>query len=88
MIKAGIIGGTGYTGVELIRLLVSHPQVEISVITSRSNAGTAVADMFPNLRGKLDLSFSEPSVDSYKQCDVVFFATPNAIAMHQGGSTA
>jgi N-acetyl-gamma-glutamyl-phosphate reductase len=83
MIKVGIVGGTGYTGVELLRLLARHPEVELKVITSRSNAGTAVSDMFPNLRGSIDLSFSEPHIDSYRQCDLVFFATPNAIAMHQ-----
>lgn len=83
MVNIGIVGGTGYTGVELMRLLALHPDVNLQVITSRSNAGTAVADMFPNLRGKLSLSFSEPSVDSYKSCDLVFFATPNATAMHQ-----
>jgi len=83
MIKVGIVGGTGYTGVELMRLLANHPQVEIKVITSRSNAGTAVAEMFPNLRGQVDLNFTEPDIDTYKQCDLIFFATPNAIAMHQ-----
>lgn len=83
MIKVGIVGGTGYTGVELLRLLASHPQAHLQVITSRSEAGTAVADMFPNLRGYVDLVFSEPDVAVLKQCDVVFFATPNGIAMTQ-----
>jgi len=83
MIKVGIVGGTGYTGVELMRLLVRHPSVELETITSRSEAGTAVADMFPNLRGEVDLDFSKPSVDSYKNCDLVFFATPNTTAMGQ-----
>jgi len=83
MISAGIVGGTGYTGVELLRLLALHPQVELKVITSRSNVGMAVSDMFPNLRGKVDLAFSEPTADNYKQCDVVFFATPNGTAMHE-----
>lgn len=82
MIRVGIIGGTGYTGIELLRLLVNHPEVELKVITSRSSAGVKVSDMFPNLRGRLDLLFSEPSLESYKQCDLVFFATPNATAMH------
>lgn len=82
-IKAGIVGGTGYTGVELLRLLASHPQVELAAITSRSEEGTAVADMFPNLRGHVDLKFSAPDVAQLKQCDVVFFATPNGIAMTQ-----
>lgn len=83
MIKVGIVGGTGYTGVELLRLLAVHPEVELKVITSRSNAGTAVSEMFPNLRGRVELAFSEPNMDAYRQCDLVFFATPNAIAMHQ-----
>ncbi len=80
-IKAGIVGGTGYTGVELLRLLVAHPQVELSLITSRGDAGTPVADMFPNLRGALDMAFTEPDMAALKTCDVVFFATPNGIAM-------
>lgn len=81
MIKVGIVGGTGYTGVELLRLLASHPEVEIQAITSRSESGMPVADMFPNLRGHLDLVFSEPDMVILKNCDVVFFATPNGIAM-------
>ncbi|WP_020406086.1 N-acetyl-gamma-glutamyl-phosphate reductase [Hahella ganghwensis] len=81
MVKVGIVGGTGYTGVELIRLLIAHPQVEISVITSRGEAGTKVADMFPNLRGHLDLAFTEPDTDVLAECDLVFFATPNGVAM-------
>ncbi len=81
MIKAGIVGGTGYTGVELLRLLCMHPQVELSVITSRGEAGKAVADLYPNLRGKVDLVFTEPDLVSLSSCDVVFFATPNGTAM-------
>jgi len=83
MIKVGIVGGTGYTGVELMRLLTRHPQVTMEVITSRSKAGTAVAELFPNLRGLVDLNFSEPSASSYQDCDLVFFATPNTTAMSQ-----
>ncbi|MFA7633919.1 MAG: N-acetyl-gamma-glutamyl-phosphate reductase [Thiohalomonadaceae bacterium] len=82
MIKAGIVGGTGYTGVELLRLLASHPEVELKVITSRSDDGTPVAEMFPNLRGRVDLRFTAPDMAALKQCDVVFFATPNGTAMH------
>ena len=85
MIKAGIVGGTGYTGVELLRLLAAHPRVELKVITSRSEAGMPVADMFPNLRGKLDIRFREPSVDALSDCDVVFFATPHGVAMKSAG---
>lgn len=81
MIKVGIVGGTGYTGVELLRLLAAHPEVEIQAITSRSENGMPVADMFPNLRGHLDLAFSEPDMSVLTACDVVFFATPNGIAM-------
>ena len=80
-IKAGIVGGTGYTGVELLRLLVQHPQVELKAITSRKEAGTPVARMFPSLRRRVELSFSEPSARALAGCDVVFFATPNGVAM-------
>ena len=80
-IKAGIVGGTGYTGVELLRLLVQHPQVELKAITSRKEAGTPVARMFPSLRRRVELAFSEPSARALAGCDVVFFATPNGVAM-------
>jgi N-acetyl-gamma-glutamyl-phosphate reductase len=80
-IKAGIVGGTGYTGVELLRLLAQHPQVELKSITSRKEAGTPVARMFPSLRRRVELAFSEPSARSLAGCDVVFFATPNGVAM-------
>ena len=82
-IKVGIVGGTGYTGVELLRLLASHPDVDVCVITSRQAAGESVADLFPNLRSVFDLTFSQPDHDTLAQCDVVFFATPHAAAMHQ-----
>ena len=79
--KIGIVGATGYTGVELLRLLVNHPGVEISYVTSRENAGSRVDSMFPNLRGYLDLQFSAPANEQLAECDLVFFATPNGIAM-------
>ncbi|MDQ7015537.1 MAG: N-acetyl-gamma-glutamyl-phosphate reductase [Gammaproteobacteria bacterium] len=81
MPSVGIVGGTGYTGVELLRLLVIHPSVELTVITSRSAVGQRVDEMFPSLRGFIDLTFSEPSLELLSQCDVVFFATPNGTAM-------
>jgi len=81
MMRVGIVGGTGYTGVELLRLLALHPKVQIEVITSRGEAGTRVADLFPNLRGYIDLEFSEPDQAVLADCDLVFFATPNGIAM-------
>jgi N-acetyl-gamma-glutamyl-phosphate reductase len=83
MVKVGIVGGTGYTGVELLRLLAIHPNIEVSVVTSRANEGTPVAAIYPNLRGILDLNFTAPELDSYRDCELVFFATPNATAMHQ-----
>ena len=83
MLKVGIVGGTGYTGVELLRLLAQHPEVELSAITSRSEAGTRVAEMFPSLRGHVDLAFSDPADAPLDRCDAVFFATPNGIAMQQ-----
>ncbi|MFT3847682.1 MAG: N-acetyl-gamma-glutamyl-phosphate reductase [Propionivibrio sp.] len=83
MIKVGIVGGTGYTGVELLRLLAQHPSVEIATITSRGDAGSPVSTMFPNLRGWVDLAFEDPATANLKVCDVVFFATPNGVAMQQ-----
>lgn len=82
-VKVGIVGGTGYTGVELLRLLAQHSGVEIATITSRGEAGQKVSDMFPSLRGHVDLPFSDPAQANLKGCDVVFFATPNGIAMQQ-----
>lgn len=83
MIKVGIVGGTGYTGVELLRLLAAHPRVSLQVITSRADAGTLVSQMFPSLRGFVDLLFTHPDQANLQDCDLVFFATPNGIAMQQ-----
>ncbi|MBJ9984483.1 N-acetyl-gamma-glutamyl-phosphate reductase [Acinetobacter sp. S40] len=81
VVSVGIVGGTGYTGVELLRLLLRHPQVTVQILTSRTEAGKRVADMFPSLRGHTELEFSDLNLDSLKQCDVVFFATPHGVAM-------
>ena len=81
MIKAGIIGGTGYTGVELLRLLVQHPRAEVVTISSRSEKERPVADVFPSLRGYTELCFSDPDEAGLESCDVVFAATPNGVAM-------
>ncbi|HFE39289.1 MAG TPA: N-acetyl-gamma-glutamyl-phosphate reductase, partial [Gammaproteobacteria bacterium] len=81
MIKVAVVGGTGYTGVELLRLLAMHPDVSLEVITSRSESGIRVSDMFPNLRGHVDITFTVPEVNILGACDVVFFATPNGVAM-------
>jgi len=83
MIKIGVVGGTGYTGVELLRLLALHPEAELVAITSRGDAGSPVADMFPSLRKRVDLRFVTPQEATLDRCDVVFFATPNGIAMQQ-----
>ncbi len=83
MIRVGIVGGTGYTGVELLRLLAQHPHVEIIAITSRKEAGLDVCELFPSLRGRLSLKFSEPADAQLEKCDVVFFATPHGVAMEQ-----
>ncbi len=81
MIKIGIVGGTGYTGVELLRLLAVHPRAELRVITSRGEAGKKVAELFTSLRGHVDLVFTEPDPKALTGCDVVFSATPNGVAM-------
>jgi N-acetyl-gamma-glutamyl-phosphate reductase len=82
MIKAGVVGGTGYSGVELLRLLAQHPQVEIAVATSRQDAGKAVSAAYPSLRGRVALRFTPPDDPALKKCDVVFFCTPNGVAMN------
>ena len=82
-IKIGIVGGTGYTGVEILRLLAIHPHAELTAITSRGEAGLHVADMFPSLRGFVDLAFADPATADLSSCDVVFFATPHGVAMSQ-----
>jgi N-acetyl-gamma-glutamyl-phosphate reductase len=81
MIKIGIVGGTGYTGVELLRILATHPGVELAVITSRKETGLPVSDLFPSLRGRVGLCFSDPTAGQLENCDLVFFATPNGVAM-------
>ncbi|HEX4596273.1 MAG TPA: N-acetyl-gamma-glutamyl-phosphate reductase [Burkholderiaceae bacterium] len=81
--RAGVVGGTGYTGAELLRLLAQHPAVELLAITSRGVAGTRVDRLFASLRGRVGLSFVEPSAAHLERCDVVFFATPHGVAMSQ-----
>jgi len=82
VIRVGIVGATGYTGIELLRLIAPRSDVEISIVTSRELAGVAVAKHFPNLRGHVDLEFSAPDDAELQSCDAVFFATPHAVAMH------
>lgn len=80
MIKIAIIGGTGYTGVELLRLLAQHPEADVHAISSRAEAGRAVADLYPSLRGHYDLVFCDPSAIDYADIDLAFFATPHGVA--------
>lgn len=82
MIQVGIVGGTGYTGVELLRMLVNHPEVRVVAITSRAEEGVRVDELYPSLRGHIDLRFSHPDPRQLAQCDVVFFATPHNVAMN------
>ena len=84
--RIGIVGGTGYTGVELLRLLAQHPQAELTAITSRKEVGMPVAEMFPSLRGRVELAFSDPTDAPLQRCDVVFYATPHGVAMAQAPS--
>jgi N-acetyl-gamma-glutamyl-phosphate reductase len=85
MIKVGIIGGTGYTGIELLRLLHNHAQVEVIAISSRSEVGQRVDKMFPSLVGQCDLVFSLPDDAILDECEVIFFATPHGVAMKNAG---
>jgi N-acetyl-gamma-glutamyl-phosphate reductase len=86
MIRAGIVGGTGYTGVELLRILALHPNVEVTVVTSRSDAGMKVDQLYPSLRGVINVMFTEPDIDKLSDCEVVFFATPNGTAMQMANT--
>jgi N-acetyl-gamma-glutamyl-phosphate reductase len=81
--KIGIVGATGYTGVELLRLLANHPHIDVIAVTSRQEAGKAIADYFPSLRGFYDLVFQSPEQVDFSQCDLVFFATPHGVAMNE-----
>jgi len=81
-ISAAIIGASGYTGLELLRLLKNHPHVNITAITSRQFAGKAVAEIFPSLRGLYDeLIFSNPENSSNIEADVVFCCLPHGASM-------
>src|SRR6266852_5207499 len=77
--KAVIVGASGYSGQELIRLLLRHPHVEITHFTSRQYAGKAVAEIFPRFRGQIDATFVEPNVDRIDS-DVAFLALPHGVA--------
>lgn len=82
MLKVAIVGASGYTGVELIRLLLNHPQIEITCVTSRQNAGTSISSVFPSLLGRIDLQFDPVDLDLIIQkSEFVFTALPHKAAM-------
>jgi N-acetyl-gamma-glutamyl-phosphate reductase len=82
MVKVAIVGASGYTGVELLRLLLNHPQVDIACVTSRQNAGTPITAVFPSLLGRIDLTFDPVDVDLIiEKSDIVFTALPHKAAM-------
>ncbi|WP_309493445.1 N-acetyl-gamma-glutamyl-phosphate reductase [Candidatus Hecatella orcuttiae] len=81
MLRVGVIGGSGYTGGELLRLLLGHPQVEIAQTTSREYGGEYVFRVHPNLRGLTSLQFAKPDLEkTVKECDLVFTATPHGVS--------
>lgn len=86
MIQVGIVGGTGYTGVELLRILALHPAVTLAAVTSRADAGKRVDAIYPSLRGYCGMAFVAPDIENLAACDVVFFATPNGTAMTMADS--
>lgn len=81
MIKVGVVGGSGRLGVELLRLLVMHPNVRIQAVTSRTFCGQRIQDRFPIFRHHFEAQFVPPTVDQFAKCDVVFFATPAGVAL-------
>ncbi len=83
MIKTGVIGATGYTGLELLRILSAHPGVEVCLATSDAEAGRSLAEVFPSLRSHTDLVLSAHDDPAASGCDLVFFATPNGKAMRR-----
>lgn len=83
MKQIGIVGGTGYTGSELLRLLIPHPHVQVRCITSRQLAGQPINQHFPNMTGFISGTFVDPDTAPLAECDLVFFATPHGIAMKE-----
>jgi len=83
MIKVGIAGASGYTGLELLRLLIKHPEVKITAVTSEKHQGQLLADVFPSFSGFSDLRFTplEPAIAS--KCDILFLALPHTTAMNR-----
>ena len=79
--KVGIIGGTGYTGGELLRILAKHPEAEVVAVSSRKVKGKKIHEVHPHLKGFYDLEFVDPNDKIFSECDVVFTAVPHGEAM-------
>ena len=80
-LRAGIVGGSGYAGIELLRLLLGHPHVEVAWVTARQRVGEPVTEQLPQLRGRTELCFVAPEPMPPAPCDVVFYATESGVAM-------
>ncbi len=83
MVKVAIAGASGYTGLELLRLLTKHPEVEITAVTSEKHQGQKVADVFPSFSGFSDLQFTSLTASIANECDILFLALPHTTAMNQ-----
>ncbi len=81
MIKVGIVGGTGYTGGELLRILATHPEAEVVAVSSRKDEGKKIHEVHPHLKGFYDIEFVLPEIRNFEECDVVFTAVPHGEAM-------
>ena len=82
MLRVGIVGATGYTGFELIRLLIGHPEAEISILTSRKYAGDPISEVFPSLRGRIESRCrNAPMKEVAEESDFIFSAVPHKTAM-------
>ena len=80
--KVGVVGASGYVGGEILRLLVSHPHAEISMVTSRQYVGEYISRIQPSLKGFTDMTFSELDYDKLTdKCDLVFTAVPHGTAV-------
>jgi len=84
-LKVGIIGGSGYTGIELVRILHQHPSAKVHAITSRALEGKKLYEVFPSMHGISNLSYQLPDDEKLFECDIVFFATPHGVAMNNAG---
>ncbi len=82
-IKVAIIGGSGYIGGEILRLLLFHPNTEVVGVTSQSHIGQKISKVHPNLLGISNLVFEGDDVTKFKDCDVIFFALPHGLAMEK-----